>query len=415
MKKIISFLMAAAIVFSMVCGSVQPAFAAEEDRMATAQTLADNYDWEKFKGQDITLNVFNWGEYMSLGQEDSMNVNKAFEEKTGIKVNYQTYDNNEAMYTKIKSGGAEYDIVVPSDYMIGKMINEDMLQKLDYSLIPNATLYIDQKFKGLEFDPNDEYSVPYTWGVVGIIYNKTMVNEPVDSWNILWDEDYAGNILMFGNSRDAFGIALLKNGLSVNPSSIEDIETAKQDLIAQKSVVQAYVNDEIFDKMGGNEAALAPYYSGDAITMIGDNPDLDFAVPKEGTNYFVDSVCVLKDAKNAEAAHMYINFLCETEVALANAEYIGYATPHTGAYEMLDDETKNNPIAYPSDDLLTNTQVFNTLPEDINTAMSNAWNEVRSYSESGNTMLMPILLVAAVVALVVINILRNKKKKKIDY
>ena len=415
MKKIISFLMAAAIIFSMVCGSVVPAFAAEEDEMATAQALADNYDWEKFKGQDITLNVFNWGEYMSLGQEDSMDVNKAFEEKTGIKVNYPTYDNNEAMYTKIKSGGAEYDIVIPSDYMIGKMINEDMLQKLDYSLIPNATLYIDQKFKGLEFDPNDEYSVPYTWGVVGIIYNKTMVNEPVDSWSILWDEDYAGNILMFGNSRDAFGIALLKNGLSVNPSSMEDIEIAKQDLIAQKSVVQAYVNDEIFDKMGGNEAALAPYYSGDAITMIDDNPDLDFAVPKEGTNYFVDSICILKDAKNAEAAHMYINFLCETEVALANAEYIGYATPHTGAYEMLDDETKNNQIAYPSDELLTNTQVFNTLPEDINTAMSDAWNEVRSYSESGNTMLVPTLLVVAVVALVVINVLRNKKKKKIDY
>lgn len=415
MKKIISFLMAAAIIFSMVCGSVVPAFAAEEDEMATAQALADNYDWEKFKGQDITLNVFNWGEYMSLGQEDSMDVNKAFEEKTGIKVNYQTYDNNEAMYTKIKSGGAEYDIVIPSDYMIGKMINEDMLQKLDYSLIPNATLYIDQKFKGLEFDPNDEYSVPYTWGVVGIIYNKTMVNEPVDSWSILWDEDYAGNILMFGNSRDAFGIALLKNGLSVNPSSMEDIEIAKQDLIAQKSVVQAYVNDEIFDKMGGNEAALAPYYSGDAITMIADNPDLDFAVPKEGTNYFVDSICILKDAKNAEAAHMYINFLCETEVALANAEYIGYATPHMGAYEMLDDETKNNQIAYPSDELLTNTQVFNTLPEDINTAMSDAWNEVRSYSESGNTMLVPTLLVVAVVALVVINVLRNKKKKKIDY
>ncbi len=415
MKKIISFLMAAAIIFSMVCGSVVSAFAAEEDEMATAQALADNYDWEKFKGQDITLNVFNWGEYMSLGQEDSMDVNKAFEEKTGIKVNYQTYDNNEAMYTKIKSGGAEYDIVIPSDYMIGKMINEDMLQKLDYSLIPNATLYIDQKFKGLEFDPNDEYSVPYTWGVVGIIYNKTMVNEPVDSWNILWDEDYAGNILMFGNSRDAFGIALLKNGLSVNPSSMEDIEIAKQDLIAQKSVVQAYVNDEIFDKMGGNEAALAPYYSGDAITMIADNPDLDFAVPKEGTNYFVDSICILKDAKNAEAAHMYINFLCETEVALANAEYIGYATPHMGAYEMLDDETKNNQIAYPSDELLTNTQVFNTLPEDINTAMSDAWNEVRSYSESGNTMLVPTLLVVAVVALVVINVLRNKKKKKIDY
>ncbi len=415
MKKIISFLMAAAIIFSMVCGSVVSAFAAEEDEMATAQALADNYDWEKFKGQDITLNVFNWGEYMSLGQEDSMDVNKAFEEKTGIKVNYQTYDNNEAMYTKIKSGGAEYDIVIPSDYMIGKMINEDMLQKLDYSIIPNATLYIDQKFKGLEFDPNDEYSVPYTWGVVGIIYNKTMVNEPVDSWNILWDEDYAGNILMFGNSRDAFGIALLKNGLSVNPSSMEDIEIAKQDLIAQKSVVQAYVNDEIFDKMGGNEAALAPYYSGDAITMIADNPDLDFAVPKEGTNYFVDSICILKDAKNAEAAHMYINFLCETEVALANAEYIGYATPHMGAYEMLDDETKNNQIAYPSDELLTNTQVFNTLPEDINTAMSDAWNEVRSYSESGNTMLVPTLLVVAVVALVVINVLRNKKKKKIDY
>lgn len=372
------------------------------------------YDWEKLKGQNITLNVFNWGEYMSLGQDDSMHVNDEFEKLTGIKVNYQMFANNEEMYTKLKSGGADYDIVIPSDYMIGKMIDEDMLQPVDFTKVPNFQ-YIGAEYKNSAFDKENKYYVPYTWGTVGIIYNTTMVDTPVDSWEILWDEKYKGEILMFANSRDAFAISLVKNGLSMNPTDLKDIETAKEDLKAQKNVVQAYVNDEIFDKMGGGEAALAPYYAGDAITMIADNPDLAFVVPKEGTNYFVDGAVILKNAANVEAAHMYINFLCETQVAAANAEFIGYSTPHTLALEILDEEVRNNPIAYPSKEVLEKTEAFITLPEEINEAMDKAWSEIRSYNEHSNNMFMPIVLGIGVVVLILLIGFRSKQKKKIDY
>lgn len=416
MKRFFSLFVAVILIFSMSFS----AFAVTDeqevvDTNSKAQQLADNYDWEKFKDRGITLNVFNLGEYMSLGGDGAMNVNKAFEAKTGIQVNYQTFANNEEMYTKVKSGGADYDIIITSDYMIGKMINENMVQTLDFDKIPNSLLYIDEKFKNLEFDPENLYHVPYTWGVVGIIYNTMIVDKTVDSWDILWDEEYTKDILMFGNSRDAFAIALIKSGRSLNPKSLEDIEAAKQELIAQKNVVQAYVNDEIFDKMTGGEAAIAPYYAGDAITMISENPDLAFAVPKEGTNYFTDGIIIPSNAVNVEAAHMYINFLCETDVALANAEYIGYATPHTAAYELLDDEVKNNPIAYPSDEVLENTEVFVVLPEDVNTAMDKAWSDIRSYSEAGNNMLVPTLFVLGVLALIVITTLQNRRKRKLDY
>ncbi|MEG2082905.1 MAG: ABC transporter substrate-binding protein, partial [Oscillospiraceae bacterium] len=366
---------------------------------ANAIELVDKeYDWERLKGQNVTLNVFNWGEYMSLGQDDSMNVNKEFEKLTGIKVNYQMFANNEEMYTKLKSGGAEYDVVIPSDYMIGKMISEDMLLPLDFSKIPNFQ-YIGEQYKNSAFDPQNEYYVPYMWGTVGIIYNTTMVDIPVDSWDILWNEEYAGDILMFGNSRDAFAISLIKNGLSLNPKSLEDIEVAKQDLKDQKAVVQAYVNDEIFDKMGGGEAAIAPYYAGDAIVMMEENPDLAFVVPKEGTNYFVDGAVILKDAKNAEAAHMYLNFLCETEVAKANAEFIGYSTPQVLTLEELDEDVRNNPVAYPSQEVLAKTEAFVTLPEELNEAMDKAWSEIRSYNQESNNMFMPIMFMIGVVVL----------------
>ena len=387
----------------------------DSEKLAASQR-AENYDWERLKGQDITLNVFNWGEYMSLGQDGAMHVNKEFEARTGIKVNYQTFDNNEGMYTKLKSGGANYDIVIPSDYMIAKMIKEDMLQPLDWSKIPNATLYINERYMDLEYDPGNLYSVPYTWGTVGIIYNSTLVDEVPDSWNALWDERYANDILMFGNSRDAFAIALLKNGLSLNPKTSDDIEIAREDLIAQKDVVQAYVNDEIFDKMCGGEAALAPYYAGDALTMMEENPDLGFVMPKEGTNLFTDAVCIPKDAKNVEAAHMYINFLNETEVALANAEYIYYPTPHMGAYELLDDELKENLVAYPTDEMLENTEVFTTLSDEISAELDTAWSDIRSFNQSSNDLFVPTVFLMMVIATVAINTIRSRRlKNRIDY
>lgn len=386
------------------------------DKKAAAQQLADEYDWTRLADRGITLNVFNWGEYMSLGQDGAMHVNKEFEALTGIKVNYQTFDNNEGMYTKLKSGGANYDVIIPSDYMIAKMINEDMLQPLDWSLIPNATLYMDEKYMDLDYDPGNIYSVPYTWGTVGIIYNTTLVDEAPTSWDALWDERYANDILMFGNSRDAFAIALLKNGLSLNPKTIEDVEIAREDLIAQKTVVQAYVNDEIFDKMCGGEAALAPYYAGDALTMMEENPDLGFASPSEGTNLFTDAVVIPKDAQNVEAAHMYINFLNEVEVALANAEYIYYPTPHTGAYELLEDEMKENPVAYPSDDVLANTEVFTTLDPEISTAIDTAWSDIRSFNQASNDLFAPTVFLILVIATVAINVIRSRRqKRRIEY
>ncbi len=404
MKKVVSCLLS---VFLLALTIAAPAQA--------AVTVADNgYDWERFKGQDITLNVYNWGLYISDGSDGGMDINKEFEELTGIKVNYTTYDTNESMYAKIKSGGADYDVIVPSDYMIGKMASEGLLAKLDFDNIPNMALIGDQ-YKSRDYDPNNEYCVPYTWGVVGLIYNTTMVDEEIDSWDALWDEKYAGNILMFNNSRDAFAIASKKLGLSMNPTSVEEIEQAAEELKKQKPVVQAYVMDEIFDKMEGGEAAIAPYYAGDAIVMIEENPDLAFVIPKEGTNYFVDAMCVPATSTQKEAAEMYINFMCETEVALANCEFIGYSTPQVEAEQLLPDELKNSPIMYPSAEVLANTETFNVLPDDLSAAMDEAWSEVKSYDEGGNALLVPILLVIAVAVIVIVLWRKSVKKKRNDY
>ncbi|MEG0179931.1 MAG: spermidine/putrescine ABC transporter substrate-binding protein, partial [Oscillospiraceae bacterium] len=303
--------------------------------VATPCYAADEpYDWGKYKDDNITLNVYNWGLYISDGTDDTMNVIKEFENKTGIKVVYNTYDTNESLYSKLRSGGGDYDVIFPSDYMIGKMIGEGMLAELDYNNIPNIAM-IGDEYKHQSYDPDDKYCVPYTWGIVGIVYNKTMVNEEITSWQSLWDEQYIGNILMFNNSRDAYAIAAKKLGVSLNPKTEKELIALNEELKTQKHLVSAYVMDEIFDKMEGGEAALAPYYAGDAITMISENPDLAFAIPEEGTNYFVDAMCVPKTSRNKGAAEMFINFLCETDVALANCEFIGYSTPHTKARELL--------------------------------------------------------------------------------
>lgn len=413
LKKIFALALCAALCAGLLA---LPASAAGGDMIQVTDEIAvsADYDWERFRGEGVTLNVYNWGLYISDGSDESIDVLAAFEELTGIEVNYTTYDTNESLYAKLKSGGADYDVIVPSDYMIGKMIAEGMLEPLDYSNIPNAA-NIGENYRGLDFDPGDAYSVPYTWGMVGLVYNTAMVEEAPTSWDALWDERYAGSVLMFNNSRDAFAIAAKKLGMSLNPSSTEEIDRIAEELKRQKSVVQAYVMDEIFDKMEGGEAALAPYYAGDAITMISENPDLAFVFPSEGTNYFVDSLCIPVGCKNKEAAEMFINYMCEADVGVANCDFIGYSTPIQTVWERLDDELKYSGIAYPSAEVLANTEVFNVLPDELNAAMDKAWSDMKSYDENGNGWLIPVFLVLALAVVVLMFWRRSVKKKRDDY
>ena len=242
----------------------------------------------------VVINVYNWGEYISNGVEGSMDVNAEFTRRTGIGVNYTTYDTNEAMYAKLASGGGDYDIIVPSDYMVSRMIEEDMLAELDFSNIPNFQ-YIDETFRNPAYDPENRYSVPYTWGLVGLFYNTDYVTkEEAQSWNVLWDEKYAGKILMFDNSRDSFGIAMKLLGYSFNSTDLNEWQEAADLLVQQAPLVQSYAMDQIFQKMESGEAWIAPYYSGDAAILIEENDNIAFSVPKEGTNYFVDALCIPK-------------------------------------------------------------------------------------------------------------------------
>ena len=334
-----------------------------------------------------TLYVYNWGEYISDGADDSLNVNAAFEEKYGINVVYDVYDNNEVMYSKLKGGGVAYDVVIPSDYMIERMISEGMLDKLDFTNIPNYK-YIPGKYKNLAHDPKNEYSVPYTVGMVGLIYNTKMVEEAPNSWTALWDERYSGNVLMINNPRDAFAIAQSVLGMDYNNESEPSWRVAAELLKEQKKVSPAYVNDEIFIKMESGEAALAPYYAGDYLTMKDNNPDLEMVYPKEGVNFFVDSACVLKGAKNKLAAELYINFLLEPEVALANAEYICYASPHTEVYNNPEYSFYQSDILYPADGEFK-TQLFLNLKPEILALMSTLWDDVKNHtpSDSGKSAL----------------------------
>ncbi len=326
------------------------------------------------------INVYNWGEYIANGDDGSMDVIKEFTKQTGIEVNYTNYASNEEMYAKIKSGAADYDVIIPSEYMIEKMISEDMLEKLDLGNIPNFAL-IDDRYKNLDYDPGNSYSVPYTWGTVGIFYNKTMVDEAdvaKKSWDILWDEKYSGNILMFDNQRDAFGLAMFRMGLSANSTNPEDWQKAYESLVEQKPLVQAYVMDQIFDKMANGEAALAPYYAGDARIMLDENEDIGFFTPNEGTNLFFDAMCIPKGSEHKEAAEKFINFMCETEVALENIEYICYSTPQKEAYELLDEEIRSNTNYYPTQEVLDKSEVYGDLPADIYELMNELWVKLKT-------------------------------------
>ncbi|MEG0895929.1 MAG: ABC transporter substrate-binding protein [Ruthenibacterium sp.] len=370
----------------LLCVSVTaPAFAAVR--------VEPNYDYQRFANDNLTLNVYNWGEYISNGTDDSVNVVKEFEALTGIKVNYTTFDTNESLYAKLKSGAGDYDVIIPSDYMIDKMAHEDMLAEIDLQNIPNFK-FIGDDYKSRTYDPENKYSVAYTWGVVGIIYNKNIVDEEdlAQGFGLLWDEKYAKQILMFNNSRDAFAVAGKMLGHSLNPKNTAEIDAAAQQLKNQKSVVQAYVMDEVFDIMGGEEAAIAPYYAGDGITLMRENENLDMFIPPEGSNLYVDAMCIPKTSKKQEAAEMFINFMCETDIALANTETICYSSPHTAVQALLPKELRENELMYPPAELLAKCEIFTALPSDISRAMDAAWSDVRSYDANGNGWLMPVAL-----------------------
>ena len=401
----------AALLLGAVCA---PAALAEGDLIEVNGDIAvsADYDWTRFADDGITLNVYNWGLYISDGSDESVDVLSAFEELTGIEVNYTTFDSNESLYAKMKSGGAVYDVIFPSEYMVGKMAAEGMLAPLDYTNIPNFA-NIGSDYTGWDFDPENTYSVPYTWGTTGLIYNTTLVDEAPTSWAALWDVQYANNVLMFNNSHDAYAIAAKKVGRSLNPQSVDELTEVMQELKDQKSVVQAYVMDEIFDKMEGGEAAMAPYYAGDALTMIADNPDLAFVHPSEGVNFFVDSMCVPANSKNKAAAELFINYMCEPSVGLANCDYIGYSTPITAVWEQLDDELKYSEIAYPGDDVMGKAEVFTTLPDEINAALDAQWSEMKSYEEGGSGWMVVVLLLLALV-ISFFNIWRKLRKKARD-
>lgn len=318
--------------------------------------------------------VYNWGEYLD---PEVINI---FEEETGIEVVYDEYETNETMYPKVASKAAEYDVVCPSDYMIQKMIKNNLLAEIDFDQVPNIK-NIDPNYikQSRDFDPENKYSVPYCVGTVGILYNKTMVDEPVDSWDILWNDKYKDNILMQDSVRDAFMVALKKLGYSMNSTDPEELEEAKQALIDQKPLTQAYVVDQVRDKMIGNEAAIGVIYSGEAIYTQRENSDLEYVIPKEGTNVWIDSWCILKDAPNKENAEKFINFLCRPDIALMNFEYITYSTPNTEARKLIeDDDIRNSTIAFPDLSQYKNLETFRYLGEDADHLYNELWKEVKS-------------------------------------
>ena len=317
------------------------------------------------------VNVYNWEDYIAP------EVLTLFTEETGIKVNYLTFDSNESMYTKLKTGGTTFDVIIPSDYIIAKLISEDMLEPLDFSNLPNNE-YIDEAFRNQAYDPENTYSVPYTWGTVGLIYNKNYVSdEDAESWSCLWNSKYQGKLLMFDNPRDAFMTAQMILGQDLNTTNKADWDAAAELLKKGKNNLQDYVMDEVFSKMETGEASIAPYYAGDCLTMMDVNKDLKFFYPEEGTNIFVDSICIPKNAKNVEAALMYINFLLEPDVATANAECLGYASPNTAVVNNKDYCYYQNEVLYPAETAMPKVQYYHDIDTDTRTYYEKLWSEVK--------------------------------------
>lgn len=394
MKKLLSFTFVAILLLTLLV----PCASAEAEK-----------DYSHLKG--TTLNVYNWGEYISDGSDDTLDVNAEFEKRYGITVIYSNYESNENMYNKLSSGGANYDVIIPSDYMIARLVEEEMLEELDFSNIPNYK-YILDKYKDLYYDPENKFSVPYTVGMVGLIYNTTMVEGEPDSWGALWEERYKGNILMFNNPRDAFGIAQFYLGQSINTKSVEDWNKAIDALKAQNHLVSSYVMDEVFNKMERGDAALAPYYAGDFLTMYDVNPDLAFVYPKEGVNFFVDAMCIPKNAQNKEAAELYINFMLEEDIAVANANYICYASPHELVLESDDYDLKGDPVLYPAEEDMPKTEMFENLDYETQNYMTMLWNELKIEGNSNMDAYIGLSVTAVlIVAYATYSFIKKKRRE----
>ncbi len=407
LKRLSSVILSLVITFGIFASIAVPVGATSS---ASYPIDEDYYRNNPYRG--TTLNVYNWGEYISDGSEGCLNVNREFERLTGIKVNYTNFDSNEDMYAKLKSGGAAYDVVIPSDYMIQRLKDEGLLEKLDMSHIPNFK-YIDPQYKGLYFDPNDEYTVSYNVGYVALIYNSKLVKGEPDSWSALWDPQYAGQILMFNNPRDAFAIAQSLLGQNYNNTDPEQWEAAYDKLVEQKPLVRSYAMDEVFNIMESGAAALAPYYVGDYFTMHDNNPDLRVAFPKEGANIFVDSMCIPATTQNKGAAELYINFMEEPQIALANAEFICYASPNTAVVSMDDYTFQNDPILYPGKEVLAKNQYFHNLPSETQTLMSDDWSALKVQGNSNRSVYIGLIVFAAVfLGLILYYQIRKKNREK---
>jgi spermidine/putrescine transport system substrate-binding protein len=356
-----------------------------------------------------TINVYNWGQYISDGTDDYIDVNRAFTEATGIQVNYMTFDSNESLYTKLKTGGSSYDVIIPSDYMVARLISEGMLLELNFDHIPNYQ-YIDEAYRNTDYDPENRYSIPYTWGTMGVIYNTAYVDEEdIGSWDLLWNEKYAGKILMFDNPRDAFAVAEAKLGYSMNTSDPDELRACAYELIAQKPLVQAWVMDQIYDAMEHEEAWIAPYYAGDYLQMLEVNEDLGFYFPEEGFNFFIDAACIPTSCTNKAAAEAYINFLCEPEIMAENLDYLGYSVPSEAAKEFMDEEAIANPVAYPDAETLARGEAFLSLDQQTNQLMDKLWLSVKT-SGGANYLLYGGIAVAVIVIVLIIVLISRKNR-----
>ena len=366
----------------------------------------------------ITLNVMNWGQNIADGSDETMDIIAAFEEKyPNIDVNYTTYDSNESLYAKLAGGGLTVDLIIPSDYMIARLIDENMLNPLNFDNIPNYQ-YVQEEFKNTAFDPENKYSVPYTWGTVGIIYNTKFVDEAdVTGWELLWNEKYAGKILQFDNSRDAFGIAQFLEGIDINTTNTAELQQAAAKLSEQNPLIRQYVMDQIYGIMEGENAWIAPYYAGDCMMMIDANPDLQFYLPKEqGFNLFIDSMCVPTCSENQEAAELFINFLCDPEISGENMNYICYASPIEGARDYMDEYLAESDVIYPEQSVLEKGDSFLFLPAETNRLMDNLFMEVRivgqAPDEEETPSSLPVILTLAGLAAAAVFLFLPKRKRK---
>ncbi len=401
MKKVFSVVIAILVILSAF---VMPVYS--DDEIFSQETI----EYYKNLGlQGTILNVYNWGEYID---DEEIDVVSQFERLTGCNVNYTTFESNENMYSKLSGGGVSYDIIIPSDYMVERLISEDMLLPLDYNNIPNYDKYFDSaKYGHLVENGISDYAVIYNVGTTILIYNKNFVKEEPTSWKVLWDEQYAGKVLMFNNPRDSFAIAQFVLGQSINTTEKAEWDAAADLLMEQRKLVKPeYVMDEVFIKMESGEYAFATYYAGDYELMVENNPDLGFAFPEEGVNTFYDAMCIPSASQNKKGAEAFINFMMEPEIALANAEYIYYATPNKAVLENPDYSLADSDAVYP--EMPENAQEFHNLPTDTLQYMNSLWMKVKGENDAQGLYVGFFSVIAVVVVIIIAHILKKKRMAK---